>query len=74
VPKCVLDAALKATKPIGNGFYGVDVKESKGKGYVIEVNDNPSIESAVEDKYLGKDLYRLIMEEFVRRIEAKRNG
>lgn len=74
VPKYVLDAALKATKPIGNGFYGVDVKESKGKGYVIEVNDNPSIESAVEDKYLGKDLYRLIMEEFVRRIEAKRNG
>jgi glutathione synthase/RimK-type ligase-like ATP-grasp enzyme len=74
VPKHVLDAALKATKPIGNGFYGVDIKESTGKGYVIEVNDNPSIDSSVEDKYLGNDLYRIIMEEFLRRIEAKRNG
>lgn len=74
VPKPVLDAAIKATKPIGNGFYGVDVKEYQGKGYVIEVNDNPSIENGVEDRYLGKDLYQLIIEEFIRRIEVKRNG
>lgn len=74
VPKAILQAALKATKLIGNGFYGVDVKESNGKGYVIEINDNPSIESGVEDKYLGKELYTLIMQEFVRRIESKRNG
>ncbi len=74
VPKAVLEAAVKATKPIGNGFYGVDVKESKGKGFVIEVNDNPSIESGVEDVYLGKELYSLILQEFIRRIEAKRNA
>jgi len=74
VPKAVIDAAVNATRPIGNGFYGVDVKESKGKGYVIEVNDNPSIESGVEDLYLGQELYNQILQEFVRRIEAKRNG
>jgi len=74
VPKAVLQAALKATKPIGNGFYGVDVKESAGKGYVIEVNDNPSIDSGVEDKYLGRELYRLILQEFVRRLDARRAG
>ncbi|WGL15263.1 RimK family protein [Microbulbifer bruguierae] len=74
VPKPVLQAALKATKPIGRGFYGVDVKESGGKGYVIEVNDNPSIDSGVEDQYLGKELYRLILQEFVRRLDAKRQG
>ncbi|SHF36629.1 Glutathione synthase/RimK-type ligase, ATP-grasp superfamily [Microbulbifer donghaiensis] len=74
VPKAVLQAALKATKPIGNGFYGVDVKESAGKGYVIEVNDNPSIDSGVEDKYLGRELYRLILEEFARRLDARRAG
>ncbi|WP_193163658.1 RimK family protein [Microbulbifer hainanensis] len=74
VPKAVLQAALKATKPIGNGFYGVDVKESAGRGYVIEVNDNPSIDSGVEDKYLGRELYRLILQEFARRLDARRSG
>jgi glutathione synthase/RimK-type ligase-like ATP-grasp enzyme len=74
VPKYILQAALKATKPIGNGLYGVDVKEANGKGYVIEVNDNPSIDSGVEDKYLGPELYTLIMQEFIQRIEARRTG
>jgi len=74
VPKAVLSAALKATQPIGNGFYGVDVKEKDGKGYVIEVNDNPSIDSGVEDKYLGDELYRLIMAEFLRRMENRGKG
>lgn len=74
VPKAVLDAALKATQPIGNGLYGVDVKEINGKGYVIEVNDNPNIDSGIEDKYLGEELYRLIMGEFLRRMENRSKG
>ncbi|TRW92716.1 RimK family protein [Candidatus Methylobacter oryzae] len=74
VPKAVLDAALKATQPIGNGLYGVDVKEKDGKGYVIEVNDNPNIDSGVEDKYLGDELYRLVMTELLRRMENRSKG
>ncbi|MGR9072842.1 MAG: RimK family protein [Gammaproteobacteria bacterium] len=74
VPKVVIDAALKATQPIGNGFYGVDVKQKDGKGYVIEVNDNPNIDSHIEDKYLGDELYRLIMDEFLRRMELRRKA
>ncbi len=74
VPKVVLEAALKATQPIGNGLYGVDVKEKNGKGYVIEVNDNPNIDSGIEDKYLGDELYRLIMAEFLRRMENHSKG
>ncbi len=74
VPKAVLEAALKATQPIGNGLYGVDVKEKNGKGYVIEVNDNPNIDSGIEDKYLGDELYRLIMGEFLRRMENRSKG
>jgi glutathione synthase/RimK-type ligase-like ATP-grasp enzyme len=74
VPKAVLEAALKATQPIGNGFYGVDVKEKNGKGYVIEVNDNPNIDSGIEDKYLGDELYRLILTEFLRRMENRSKG
>lgn len=72
-PKCVLDAALKATRPIGNGLYGVDIKEKNGIGYVIEVNDNPSIDQSVEDKYLGDELYKIIFTEFLQRMEARRN-
>ncbi len=74
VPKAVLEAALKATQPIGNGFYGVDVKEKGGKGYVIEVNDNPNIDSGIEDKYLGDELYRLILSELLRRMENRSKG
>ncbi|AXR05982.1 RimK family protein [Salinimonas sediminis] len=71
VPKAVLQAATKAAKVVGNGLYGVDIKQSGNKVYVIEVNDNPSIDSGVEDKYLGKALYELIMQEFVNRLELR---
>lgn len=71
VPKSVLDAAIKASAIIGKGLYGVDIKQANGKVYVIEVNDNPSIESKVEDKYLGKELYMIIMQEFANRLEAR---
>lgn len=74
VPKVVLDAALKATKLIGTSLYGVDLKQVGDRAMVIEVNDNPSIESDVEDKYLGMQLYEQIMQEFVNRIEAKRGN
>lgn len=69
VPRPILQAALAATRAIGDGLYGVDLKEVNGKGYVIEVNDNPSIDGGVEDEYLGKELYLLIMQEFKRRLE-----
>ena len=74
VPKAVLDAALKATKLIGTSLYGVDLKQVGDRAMVIEVNDNPSIESDVEDKYLDMQLYEQIMQEFVNRIEAKRGN
>ncbi len=71
VPRDVLRAALAATQPIGNSLYGVDVKEKDGKGYVIEVNDNASIDRGIEDAYLGDELYHLIMGEFLRRMEER---
>lgn len=71
VPKSVLQAAVKAAKVVGNGLYGVDIKQAGNAVYVIEVNDNPSIDSGVEDKYLGKELYELIMQEFADRLEQR---
>jgi len=74
LPKAVLDAALKACKTVGRGLYGVDVKEHQGKAYVLEVNDNPSIDHKVEDGYLGDELYMIIMDEFKQRLEARGRG
>ena len=62
--------ALKAANLIGNGLYGVDVKESDGQFYIVEVNDNPNLDSGQEDAVLRDELYRRIMESFVRRIES----
>ena len=73
VPKKVIEAAVKSTKLIGNGFYGVDIKEINNQGYVIEINDNPSIDSGVEDLYLGDELYTIIMNEFLGRMERRRS-
>lgn len=71
VPTHVLQAALKAANAVGTGLYGIDVKEVDGKAYVLEVNDNPSLEFGIEDKYLGEELYMQIMAEFLRRLEAR---
>lgn len=72
VPKNVIQAALNATRLIGNGLYGVDIKQSGNRVAVIEVNDNPSIDAGVEDRFLGGELYTLIMQEFLSRMEDKR--
>lgn len=72
VPPVVIDAALKASALIGNGFYGVDIKQSGEKALVIEVNDNPSIDAGVEDQLIGDELYLAIMNTFLKRLEAKR--
>lgn len=70
-PKAVLDAAVKACRLIGNGFYGVDLKQKDDKVVVIEVNDNPSIDSGVEDRYLGDGLYSAVMDVFRQRMEKR---
>ena len=48
VPKEVLDLAVRAAAAIGTGLYGVDLKESPDGPLVIEVNDNPSLETGIE--------------------------
>ncbi|HVC18352.1 MAG TPA: RimK family alpha-L-glutamate ligase, partial [Rhodanobacter sp.] len=73
-PAEVVKLALKATQLIGDGLYGVDLKQAGDRPVVIEVNDNPSIDAGVEDAHLGDELYLRIMQEFLRRMERKRQG
>ena len=51
VPGGAIDLAVQASQAIGSGLFSVDIKERQGKMYVIEVNDNPSLESGEEDLY-----------------------
>lgn len=71
VPSVVLRTALKITNIIGQGLYGVDIKEIGRKAMVIEVNDNPSLESGVEDALSGQEIYLKIMQSLRRRIEER---
>ncbi|WP_043530270.1 RimK family protein [Litchfieldella xinjiangensis] len=71
-PKAVVKAALKATRLIGDGLYGVDIKQIGDRVVVIEINDNPNVDAGVEDTVLGPRLYDRIMEVFLERMEARR--
>lgn len=51
VPPQVISLGIDAANSIGKGLYGVDIKNNNGDAYVIEVNDNPSIESGEDDCY-----------------------
>ncbi len=70
-PVKVVQTALRAANLIGKGLYGVDLKEVGGKPYVIEVNDNPSIDAGCEDLVLGQFLYDRIMEHFNARLNER---
>jgi glutathione synthase/RimK-type ligase-like ATP-grasp enzyme len=73
VPETVIETALKATRLIGDGLYGVDLKVSGNRVVVIEVNDNPNLDAGVEDKALGAELYARIARSLRRRIEVARS-
>ncbi|MDX1493142.1 MAG: RimK family protein [Longimicrobiales bacterium] len=72
VPRKVLDLALAAARLIGDGLYGVDLKElDDGRVVVTEVNDNPNLDSGEEDRIVGDALYDAVMGYFARRLEAR---
>jgi glutathione synthase/RimK-type ligase-like ATP-grasp enzyme/ribosomal protein S18 acetylase RimI-like enzyme len=73
VPDKVLKTAVKAASLMGDGLYGVDLKELDNKVYLIEVNDNPNIDYKIEDQYLKNTLYERIMQSLYNRIEMSRN-
>lgn len=74
VPPKVIEIALKAACLIGDGFYGVDLKELEdGRVVLIEINDNPSIEQGVEDEILHEKLYFSIMYYFLEHLNMRKN-
>jgi len=48
-PRAVVQLALRAAALIGDGMYGVDLKETPAGPVVIEINDNPNLDVGYED-------------------------
>ncbi|GHB30110.1 RimK family protein [Salinicola rhizosphaerae] len=71
VPTAVVKTALRATRLIGNGLYGVDLKQIGDRVVVIEVNDNPNLDVGVEDVVLKEALYDKVMRVFLKRMEQQ---
>src|SRR4029077_11679852 len=68
-PPQLIDIAVRAARPIGDGFYGVDIKETDYGFIVMEVNDNPNLEHGIEDQ-VGKDeIWVRVLKWFVERFE-----
>ncbi|MFW6090079.1 MAG: RimK family protein [Gemmatimonadota bacterium] len=72
VPQGVVPLAVRAAGLIGDGLYGVDLKLIDGRPTVIEINDNPNIDSDVEDCVTGDELYLRVMRHFFARLEDRR--
>jgi glutathione synthase/RimK-type ligase-like ATP-grasp enzyme len=73
-PRQVVRTALRAANLIGDGLYGVDLKQVGRICYVIEINDNPTLEAGEEDTILGETLYQRIMYGFLKRLERRSGG
>ena len=68
-PPALIDVAVRAARPIGEGFYGVDIKQTENGFIVMEVNDNPNLDHGIED-VVGKDeVWMRVLRWFIDRFE-----
>jgi glutathione synthase/RimK-type ligase-like ATP-grasp enzyme len=71
-PDDVVKTAVQAANLMGDGFYGVDLKQVGSQIYIIEINDNPNVDAGNEDAVLGDALYREVMGVFRKRIDQRK--
>jgi len=72
VPNRVIETAVRCSKLIGDGLYGIDIKMVGEKIYVIEINDNPNIDYGVEDTESQDELYLQVMQHFNKKLNKQR--
>jgi len=70
VPPEVLDAGVRSASLIGDGLYGVDLKETANGVYIIEINDNPNLDHGAEDLAGKADIWNRLTRWFTTRIRA----
>ena len=71
-PPHVIDIAVSAARCIGDGLYGVDLKETADGVCVIEVNDNPNLDHGVEDSGEKDEVWTRLTQWFIDRLERGR--
>jgi glutathione synthase/RimK-type ligase-like ATP-grasp enzyme len=70
-PADVIDTAVRSARLIGQGLYGIDLKQNDQGVFVIEVNDNPNLETDVEGAVLKDRLWEAIIAWFSTRLERR---
>lgn len=73
-PRAVIEAAVKAARLIGDGLYGIDLKENDRGVFVIEINDNPNLDHDYEGSVLKDELWRRLINWFSVRLEKRMGG
>ncbi len=71
VPAAVKKLAIASAELIGDGLFGVDLKETDAGPVVIEVNDNPNLDVGYEDAAEGDQIYEELVRWFQRRLRAE---
>jgi glutathione synthase/RimK-type ligase-like ATP-grasp enzyme len=67
-PKEAVEIAVRAARAIGDGFYGVDLKETGEGIFVMEVNDNPNLDHGVEDQGSKDEVWVRLLDWFAERM------
>ena len=66
-----MQTAVRAARCIGDGLYGVDLKQTPQGVVVIEVNDNPNLEHGVEDAAEKDTVWIRLTQWFIDRLERQ---
>lgn len=70
-PAIVIETAVRAARCIGDGLYGVDLKETNDGVFVIEVNDNPNLDHGCEDSGEKDEVWIRLTQWFIDRLERQ---
>lgn len=67
-PKAVLQIAVAGARLIGRGLFGVDIKDTDNGPVIIEVNDNPNLDTGYEDGVEGDQIYEELVRWYLREL------
>jgi len=65
----IVALACEAAALVGDGLYGVDLKQTREGPVVIEINDNPNLDTGYDDEADGNLIYEDLVRWFASRVE-----